>query len=592
MADIELNDFDQESLHQAVAHRLYQVELDTFFREQLKVQTKGMGLTPLVPNPVQVPLVASMQKQLDTIGKIRQIWFKCRQPGGSTLAAGTCFQRTSLFPNVYTFTIAQDKTTVGRLFEMHDIFYSSMTPDVRPMRQYFSKGTEVVFGNPDLRARDDNPGLRSKILVGEAKNINVGTGQTIHCLHMSEVARYPSSSSITESLIPALSSFPGTVQIIESTAHYAPGAAWFRDQCERAMKGSSEFVYHFLEWWRMPEYSLPCRKGEIRKDSEEQYLAKTYGLTDGQIKWRRSMIDFYKGDVDSFKMNYPFTFEEAWVAKQTSTFPRDRLMEMRSMLRPPTTRYHIDVDNRCRMYEDPEGEFSVWFEPEPGKEYDVGGDVGAGESESGAQDGDPSVAEVFERGVRKQVAEWRGYCLPRQFGDILATIGKKYNTAQVAPEINDWGHSTLDRLREIYANIYVWRRRDTQTMKFTNLLGWKTAHDTKNIIVNLMREKIWLRQIQIFSEVLWQEMLVFARDYTPTGMVTYAAFPGFHDDCIMAAMIALQISDDEDFGKAEALDEAHKKAVVTKYLDPAKHDVDGLNPVRKESWQLDIEAWK
>jgi len=344
---------------------------------------------------------------------------------------------------------------------------------VRPTRQYFTKGTELVFGNSDLKQKSTGGGLRSRILVGEGKNINVGTGFTIHALHLSEVCRYPYEAPLNESLLPALSNADGTVRIIESTAHFAPGANWFRDQCERARAGETDYEYHFIEWWQMPEYALPLERGEkLKMDLEERHLVKKFKLTSPQIKWRRLMIAEMKGDVDSFRLSYPMEYDEAWISRSWGVFPRDRLMELRDDLRPPMRRCEV---REGRLYDDPDGRFHIWELPDPGKTYDIGADVGSGLTEQmdyqGAGKGnerDFSVACVIERFTNRQVAEWRGQILPEDFGDLLIAIGKFYHTAQIGHEVNDYGHSvTRQLMNRGYANIYLWRKRDTVAPKFT-----------------------------------------------------------------------------------------------------------------------------
>lgn len=511
----------------------------------------------------------------------------CRQPGISTYSSGIIWNRTSLFSGVYSFIIAQDKTTVGNVFNMHSTFYNNMSPEIRPPLTYFVKGSEIVLGNIDSKV-DSDVAIGSKLLVGEAKNLHVGTGQTIHCLHMTEVCRYPSSDSIKDSLIPACSDFPGTVRIYESTAHFGGGASWFQDQCQRAMHGGdTDLEYFFVEWWRLPDYSRPLDKGEkLKLDSDEKFLVKRNGLSLENIKWRRWKIADLEGDVDSFRLNYPMNYEEAWITKESSTFPREQLMEMREACRPPFKKFKIlpqrghDGHFTWNMYEDPEGEFWVWNMPVRGKTYDIGGDVA-----EGMVDGDWSVAEVIERGTNEQCAEYRDKVLPDDFGDILAFIGRFYNTAQVAPEVNAGGLSTIKRLREIYPNIYLWRKDDLIVPKFTGLMGWKTQYDSKQILVALTRGRIFRRETIIHSEVLWNELKFFARDFTPTGMITYHAAVG-HDDCVLAYMIALKASDDENLNKYRSIEV--KDANPVAMIDKALYDHEGLFP---EGIKDDISPW-
>ena len=132
---LNLPNIDTYVLKRAARTRLYQLDILSFFRQQLKIQTKEMRTAVFEPNAVQVFLMQGMVEQLKTKGKIRQIWMKCRQPGASTMASGIIAWKTFLFPNVYSFVVAQDKTTVERIFTMHSVFHEHMEESTRPQRQ-------------------------------------------------------------------------------------------------------------------------------------------------------------------------------------------------------------------------------------------------------------------------------------------------------------------------------------------------------------------------------------------------------------------------------------------------------------------------
>jgi hypothetical protein len=149
--------------------------------------------------------------------------------------------------------------------------------------------------------------------------------------------------------------------------------------------------------------------------------------------------------------------------------------------------------------------------------------------------------------------------------------------------------STLERLRDVYPNLYLWRKRDGIAIKFTGKLGWQTSYESKNLMVNMLREKMYYRQIRIHSKTLWDEMRNFVRDFTPTGMITYNAATGY-DDCVMAFMIAIIISDDEDYSKFDSKsvrDTKEEKPQVN--YDPAFHDVEGLTPSISDA--IDSGGW-
>lgn len=550
-----------------------------FFPRELKIATKAIGAEAKIsfkPNPVQIPILRAAARQLYKKGKIRQLIFKCRQIGGSTYSSGVIWNRVSIFKGVYAFIVAQDKGTVANIFQMHDVFYSNMNPLIRPTKKYYNKGTEVVFG--DSGEEDDS--LDSRLLVGEAKNIHLGVGRTIHALHGSEVPRWPSSDPIKEALIPACSDFPGSVRIFEGTAHFGGGADWFRTMCERAMAGDGEYDFFFVEWWKMPEYQIPLDRGEkLKLDTTEKVLVKKYGVSPQNIKWRRAKLDELEGDEDSFKLSYPMNYEEAWISRETTAFPQDRVMELHAMLRPPQRRFRIEAG---KIYEHPEGELWVWYMPEKGKVYDIGADVAEGH-----QDGDWSTAEIVERGSNIQCAEYQGHIIPSDFAVVLAVLGRMYNNAQIGPEVNSIGIETAHELVKIYPYVYLWRKQDVITPKFTGLLGWQTNYNSKLILVGLAHKRLFHRQVQIFSRRLWDEMRNFGRDYTETGMITYRAVTG-HDDLVMAWCISLKISDDENFHYNEIGTEPVRQEV----RDPATFDSEASKLFGGRMGQDETAPWE
>lgn len=326
---------------------------------------------------------------------------------------------------------------------------------------------------------------------------------------------------------------------------------------------------------------------------DEKYLKNKIGLTLENLKWRRSKIDEYAGDVDLFYLSYPTSFEEGWITKEAGAFPYGRLTDMLSEVRPPIKRFSI---NEGKLYEDPQGLLYVWRLPQKDKIYDIGADVAGGDGEAtdgveGARSGDFSAIEVVERGSLEQVAEWRGHILPRAFADVLVAVGNFYNMAQIAPEANTFGMSTLERLRERYSNIYIWRKRDGMGAEFTKKLGWATSNESKNVLVNTCREKFYYRQTVVHSQALWDELRNFVKDLTPTGMITYHSATGF-DDLVMSYMIAVQTSEDENFERyyKNSVSETTAKPKVNQ-VDGAYFDAEGLQTVVQDSLRVDTSGW-
>jgi hypothetical protein len=125
--------------------------------------------------------------------------------------------------------------------------------------------------------------------------------------------------------------------------------------------------------------------------------------------------------------------------------------------------------------------------------------------------------------------------------------------------------------------------------KFTNSQGWETQYKAKLLLVDLTHTRIYYRQARVFSETLWDELRYFARDYTDSGMRTFSAAQG-HDDHVMAWMIALKISDDENYGQYSLVNEPKPKPKVE--VEDAFKDAVGLQFDEPESLAVDVGNWR
>lgn len=103
--------------------------------------------------------------------------------------------------------------------------------------------------------------------------------------------------------------------------------------------------------------------------------------------------------------------------------------------------------------------------------------------------------------------------------------------------------TTETYIAEGYAahNTYIWRTRGDVLPQLTKHSGWKTTQESKRYLISLARHMLQKEQFIIHSPVLWHEMRAFAQ----TGVDSYQATAGAHDDCVMAWLIALAIGEDE-----------------------------------------------
>jgi len=503
-------------------------------------------MIPLLMNPAQQVLERIAQEQLRTHGWIRMVVLKHRQPGGSTWAAGRGYHITSLHPNISSVMIAHDDETAAHIFGINKLFYDSMTPDIRPLARYHSK-EELVFENPDPRTRTRWPGLRSRIGFMTAKNAMAGTGHTMQIAHLSEGAKYgPKAKELWTSLKPSIPDMPGTILIVEGTAHFS--GQWFREFCERAQSGKDEYEFVFLPWSLTPEYTAHVEGGEMDDlNDEEAYLQKAHGLLLGQLKWRRSRIrELGNDDVARklFQQEYPLTAEEAWIDMNMGVFDARALYELGERVCAPVRTCTVLAGPS--IYDAPDGNLSVWEEPQPGELYDIGVDVAGG-----TETGDWSVAEVVKRRNREQVGEWRGKIGTLDFAQPLYWLGRWYNTAQIAVEMDGLGLGTNDRMNELgYPNLYIWRKHGTVFPKLTSFSGWHTSYESKKKLVTRARHFIAHKEVVIRSPILHNELREFS--IRQTDQREFYEGSGKFDDAVMSWMIALSIGLDEAMMQGES----------------------------------------
>ena len=522
---------------------LYRSSFERYAVEQLKLQTKrpGSPVVPFVFNRSQQAMNALAEEQRGKLGYIRMLIHKHRQNGGSAWSHGRCFHGVSLQPNTKGLAIAHDDPTTLRIFGYSKLFYDCLDPAFRPMSRY-SNATELIMENPDPRTRGQSPGLRSGITTMPAKNALSGTGHTLHFVQLSECAKYgPKAKELWASLKPAIPDLPGTAIIMESTAWFS--GDWFREWCERAQSGLTEWKYLFCPWHWTEEYTTDIG-GVGDMDGgltpEEKDLQRQHGLTVGQLQWRRERIAEQGGGIVGtklFQQEYPLVPDESWVDLNMSAFDPSALVQLESSVGPPRIRAEIDATGRMR--EHPTGRLAIWEMPQPGEVYDIGADVA-----SGKLDGDFSCAEVIKRRTREQVAEWRGHIGTLDFAEPLYGLGKLYHWAQLCPEVTQIGMGTMERLKEMqYPSLYRWRRYGKMVPKITDDVGWHMSHVSKQHLVTRARHHISHQSVIIRSENLIREL----REYVvyQTDAREYYEGGGANDDTVTAWMLALSIGLDE-----------------------------------------------
>jgi hypothetical protein len=516
----------------AVRRRLYE-DFAFYAENALKIRTKDRGVVPFVLNEAQRRLHAVVERQIAKSGRVRVIILKGRQMGLSTYVGARLFsQVTQTLPGQArkAIVVTHKGESTQALFDMTQRFYELVPPMLKPATKYSSR-KELKFSDID-----------AGYMLATAGGDGIGRGETITHAHLSELAWWPKNSALANynGLMEAIPDADGTEVYLESTANGMSGV--FFDQCRAAEAGESEFELVFLPWFIEPSYTTPVPP-DFKRTPKEEDLVAAYGLSDGQLMFRRRKIAS-KGE-DLFKQEYPCCAKEAFLTSGRPVFNPDKVDEMRRAAKAKFAK-SADVElgwepiARKGLFgdvweDDVRGELLCYLPFDEAETYYIGADVGAGVSK------DNSVAQVFDS-KRRQAAVWRSdRSDPDAFGTILAKLGLLYNEAKIICERNNHGILTNRVMQkdEGYGNYYTETVVDRITDRETTYVGFLTTEKSKPLIINKLRSNLRQDEITIYDRVTLDEM----QSFIVTEKGSMEAEKGCHDDSVMALALCDHINE-------------------------------------------------
>lgn len=516
-----------------------------FCTNNLRIRTKNGEVLPFQLNNIQSQIVDLVLDDLLNERPIRYIILKARQEGVSTVVEALIYWWTATHRNVKSKIVAHDNDTSKQLYEMFRRYYDNSNPLFKPATKYNTR-TDLTFDN------DQGTGLKSQIDVASAQNTGAGRGQTIQWLHGSEVAMWSNGAELVAGLMQAVPMLPNTAIFLESTANGI--GDYFHKTWQAAKADNSVFKPLFFSWKDHEEYQLTPPK-DFKLVSEERKLKSEFKLTDSQLYWRRQKMKEFSADPQTFYQEYPLTDVEAFLASGRSRFDISSLVKMEPKCFAPQT-YELYEDEYILAKPLAGAPLKIWKMPQDTKRYVIGADVSEGIG------GDYSVATIMDEDQMETVARWRGDAEPSEFGEILDQLGRFYNDALIACEINNHGLTTVQRLRDLnYSNLY--RREkgiEERYEEYTSKLGWKTDRKTKPLMIDALSEAITQGKIKDFDITFVRECMSYVID--ERGRTN--AQKGEHDDTVIATAIALQVFDWND----AVIERKYVKSVIpSKYLE-------------------------
>lgn len=289
-----------EQQRRAVALRL-RGDFEAFAPRMLRIRPKSGGnAVPFLINEAQRHLHKQIGIQQESTGRVRAIVLKGRQQGVSTYTQGRFYWKISHRKGVKGYILTHEQKATDNLFGMVERFYNEAPRDYRPHLGQ-SNAKELVF---DL--------LDSRYEVATAGSKDTGRSGTAQYLHGSEVAFWQHAATHMAGIGQVVPDMPGTEIILESTANGTANV--FHEFWTLAVKGRSEYLPVFIPWFWQLEYTRDV-PDDFELSIEEDEYREAYGLTMGQMAWRRNKIDTdFRGDVSLFDQEYPASAELAFAS--------------------------------------------------------------------------------------------------------------------------------------------------------------------------------------------------------------------------------------------------------------------------------------
>lgn len=446
------------------------------------------------------------QRTLDESLTGRDIIPKARQPGISSYFLGrytaSCLSRR----NVKAVIISHDSESTQRLLSRCSYFLENI------------RGPKAITGRDSMNVITF-PKMNSMIYIGTAGSRKFGRGDTITNLHCSEFAYWPDPAGLMKGLLQAV---PKEGEIaIESTGNGVGND--YHKRVVRARDGMSRWKLHFFGWNEIAEYTInldPDVERELKKDLREEWeepqLVKEYGLTMGQIAWRRDKLEELDFDLRAFKQEYPLTVEECFQASGESIF------------------YHVLFEKTSAWQKVDRHRNLYVLDPHPiGQHtYVIGVDP------SGGVGRDNAAIQIICLNTMEQVAEFAYNKIdPDRLGGPIKDLAEWFNNAFVVIEANNHGPVTIKSLRDKgYPQYLIYSMRnpgvdfeDPSLMR----MGFRTSVRTKPIMIGKLRSLV-AHELKIHSDALRSEMSTFVED--ENGKL--GAQEGCMDDRVMAMACA------------------------------------------------------
>ena len=511
------------------------VDLIRIVESRLCVVTDDGEILPFKMNRAQRRFMDLIARDWNAGRPVRYIVLKARQLGISTIVEALITTLCAFQRNKQAIIVSKDPDSASDIFRMSKGFVENYRDRKHPIRLRKNNAKALQFAE-----------TKSEIqIVSVQKGVRGGTKQYAH---LSEYAFWPNPDEVMTALMPSLHPKPHTIVIIESTAN---GFNDFMDRWNRSVAGNGGFKPFFLPWTEHPDYVSVYDGHELSPD-ERTLLA--LGISVDRLQWRRERINEL-GEL-KFRQEYPRTPAEAFQTSGTGVFDREKLakvMERTAILATTCQRGRFEYEETYlpkgrgaflitnnRFVPDPQGPVRIYQMPVPGAKYAIGGDTADGGIDHWAAD-----VNLAPHGIEVATLDSDGLTA-HQYACLMVCLGRMYNGALIAIEVNRSRAAMQDVILTGYKNTYVSHEEETIDQDVSNRDGFTMTAATKRTVITDMQTHFNLFPDNVNDHLTASEMATYVSMPTASGRGTTwgASSKKYHDDHVTSRAISLHAMQD------------------------------------------------
>lgn len=469
-------------------------------------------------------------------GELRTITLKARQLGVTWMGCAACVADALTLPGSLDLIYRQKEEEAIENVRRCWALYQSLPNHLRMDAEVLSPARGAL---PSTEIRLRFPGGKISRILAMTSASASGHGKTARRALLDEHSRIERAAEIMKAVQPAAGS-KGHISIISTANGVSNEETGEGNQFHWLWVNADEagFSTRFLPWSMHPDRDQawydhdPEVRGLKPHERAEQYPAnedEAFTLTKRLFFDADDLMWYAKHRVQD--PLYRCDFVDPKDKHKLATGPQATLAKWDSSL--------LEARVAGRVSE-ATGAIRVYAEPRSDRKYAIGADVATGDGL------DYCAAYVVDLVSLQLVAELR----QRFGGDIYAAqlhyLGRRYNTARLAIEAQGgYGDTVLAALRDRtagrppYPNIYRHRLDAQAANPEQKRYGWPTNSATRPKILNQLERHIRERSLPYVTHRLLAEMRTFIEDDKRSP--SPRAQSGSHDDCVMAASIALEM---------------------------------------------------